>query len=49
MGNEELNPVSFIDMVLVLLESRFPWLGNPTEEAVSGADMLDINKFCRCV
>ena len=30
MGNEELNPVSFVDMVLILLESRFPWLGNPS-------------------
>jgi hypothetical protein len=41
MGNEELNPVSFVDMVLILLESRFPWLGNPSEEAVSGADTVE--------
>ena len=41
MGNEELNPVSFEDMVLILLESRFPWLGNPSEESVSRADTVD--------
>lgn len=41
MENEELKPVSFVDMVLILLESRFPWLGNPSEEAVSGADTVE--------
>jgi hypothetical protein len=28
-------------MVLILLESRFPWLGHPSEAAVSGADTVD--------
>lgn len=41
MRNEELKPVSFVDMVLILLESRFPWLGNPSKAAVSGADTVD--------
>ena len=35
------SPVSFVDMMLVLLESRFPWLGNPSEETVSGADTIE--------
>ena len=41
MRNEELKPVSFVDMALILLESRFPWLENPSEAAVSGADTVD--------
>jgi hypothetical protein len=39
MTNVESNTVSFIDMVLILLEDRFPWLGNPSAE-VSGADTV---------
>jgi hypothetical protein len=41
MTDEESNPVSFVDMVLVLLEDRFPWLGNQSEAAVNGADTVD--------
>lgn len=32
-------PQTFTEMVLVLLESRFPWLGKLDEE-VSGADTV---------
>ena len=33
------DPNTFVEMVLILLEDRFPWLG--TKEAVSGADTID--------
>jgi hypothetical protein len=32
-------PTTFVDMVLALLEDRFPWLG--TQRQVSGADTVD--------
>lgn len=32
-------PKTFSEMVLVLLEDRFPWLGS--DEPVSGADTVD--------
>jgi hypothetical protein len=41
MTNVESSPVSFVDMVLILLEDRFPWLGNPSEAAVNEADAVD--------
>jgi hypothetical protein len=41
MTNVESSPVSFVDMVLILLEDRFPWLGNSSEAAVNGADTVD--------
>jgi hypothetical protein len=38
MPNEERDPQTFVEMVLTLLEDRFPWLGS--EEEVSGADTV---------
>jgi len=32
-------PQTFVEMVLALLEDRFPWLG--TDEPASGADTVD--------
>lgn len=32
-------PTTFVEMVLLLLEDRFPWLG--TQRSVSGAEALD--------
>jgi hypothetical protein len=34
-------PQTFVEMVLVLLEGRFPWLASTEEEQVSGADTID--------
>jgi hypothetical protein len=34
-------PVTFVDMVLVLLEDQFPWLATDSRDAVSGADTVD--------
>ena len=40
-------PLTFVEMVLVLLEDRFPWLGKD-EEDVSGAatvqDLTDLHE-----
>jgi len=30
-----------VEMVLILLEDRFPWLASTEEEQVSGADTID--------
>jgi hypothetical protein len=40
MSSENSNPRTFVDMVLVLLESRFPWLGTEAE-SVSGANTIE--------
>jgi hypothetical protein len=34
-------PVTFVDMVLVLLENQFPWLATRSQDAISGADTID--------
>jgi hypothetical protein len=34
-------PQTLVEMVLALLEDRFPWLASPEEEQVSGADTID--------
>jgi hypothetical protein len=40
MSDEKHEPQTFVEMVLALLESRFPWLGSEHEE-VSGADTIE--------
>jgi len=32
---------TFVESVLQLLEERFPWLGETTDEQISGADTVD--------
>jgi hypothetical protein len=39
MANTESQPKTFVEMVLVLLEDRFPWLG--TNRDASGSDTVD--------
>ena len=39
MENNEAQPQTFVEMVLALLEDRFPWLG--TDEPASGAETVD--------
>jgi len=39
MENNEAQPQTFVEMVLTLLEDRFPWLG--TDEPASGAETVD--------
>jgi hypothetical protein len=38
MPNKDSDPQTFVEMVLALLEDRFPWLGS--EDEVSGADIV---------
>lgn len=38
MPNTKRDPRTFVEMALILLEDRFPWLGS--EEEVSGADTV---------
>ena len=33
--------LTFVDMVLVLLEDQFPWLATDSQTAVSGAETVD--------
>lgn len=40
MPNEDSEPRTFVEMVLALLENRFPWLSSDRED-VSGADTID--------
>jgi len=40
MPNTDRDPQTFVEMVLTLLEDRFPWLGSENEEA-SGADTVE--------
>jgi len=39
MANTDSQPQTFVEMVLTLLEDRFPWLG--TDESAAGADVVD--------
>lgn len=39
MENNESQPQTFVEMVLALLEDRFPWLGK--DEPASGAETVD--------
>jgi hypothetical protein len=39
MENNETQPQTFVEMVLALLEDRFPWLGK--DEPTSGAETVD--------
>ena len=39
MANTDSQPQTFVEMVLVLLEDRFPWLG--TNRDASGAATVD--------
>jgi len=38
---ENCPPRTFVELVLQLLEDRFPWLGKMTDEQISGADTVD--------
>jgi hypothetical protein len=39
MENNDTQPQTFAEMVLALLEDRFPWLGK--DEPASGADTVE--------
>jgi hypothetical protein len=39
MANTDSQPKTFVEMVLVLLEDRFPWLG--TDRDASGSETID--------
>lgn len=39
-GGDE-RPPTFVELVLALLEERFPWLGSGQDEPVGGADTVD--------
>ena len=39
MVNQHSQPQTFVEMVLALLEDRFPWLGR--NQPVSGAEAVD--------
>ena len=39
MAHDETGPRTFVEMVLVLLEDLFPWLGS--NQPVSGSDTID--------
>jgi hypothetical protein len=39
--DNDSGPVTFVDMVLVLLEDQFPWLATDSRDVVSGADTVD--------
>ena len=41
MTRDDIGPVSFVDMVVVLLENQFPWLATHSQDAISGADTID--------
>ena len=41
MTKENRQPRTFVELVLQLLEERFPWLGKTTDEQISGADTVD--------
>jgi hypothetical protein len=46
MDNNETQPQSFVEMVLALLEDRFPWLGK--DVAPSRAETVDpLSDCCR--
>jgi len=39
MANTDSDPQTFVEMVLTLLEDRFPWLG--TDRDASGSETVD--------
>jgi len=39
MENNQSQPQTFVEMVLALLEDRFPWLG--TDEPAEGAETVE--------
>jgi hypothetical protein len=39
MSNRNPQPQTFVEMVLLLLEARFPWLGS--DQQVSGAEAVE--------
>jgi hypothetical protein len=39
--DNDTGPVTFVDMVLVLLANQFPWLATQSQDAISGADTID--------
>ena len=41
MTPNDRGSVTFVDMVLVLLEDQYPWLATDSRDAVSGADTVD--------
>jgi hypothetical protein len=41
MTPDDLSPASFVDMVLALLESQFPWLATDSQTAVGGKETVD--------
>jgi hypothetical protein len=41
MTPDDRGSVTFVDMVLVLLEGQFPWLATDLRDAVSGTDTVD--------
>lgn len=41
MTPDDRGPVTFVDMVLVLLEDQFPWLATDSQSAVSGVETVD--------
>jgi hypothetical protein len=41
MTHDDSGPVTFVDMVLVLLANQFPWLATHSQDAISGADTID--------
>jgi hypothetical protein len=41
MAIENYPSQTFVEKVLVLLEEKFPWLGNENEEPIRGADTVD--------
>lgn len=41
MRGEDERPPTFVELVLALLEERFPWLGSGRDEPVGGADTVD--------
>jgi len=41
MSQEQPGPQTFVEMVLALLEDRFPWLASAEEEQVRRADTID--------
>ena len=41
MEAESERSQTFVELVLALLEERFPWLGSGQDEPVGGADTVD--------
>jgi hypothetical protein len=41
MTHDDSGPVTFVDMVLVLLENQFPWLATQSQDVINGADTID--------